>query len=52
MSTSYSSVKDQVDKSKGTTKTVSDWTNNGLLGDNISFSNSKEQTVTLTKMVY
>lgn len=49
MSTSYSSVKDQVDKSKGTTKTVSDWTNNGLLGDNISFSNSKEQTVTLTK---
>ena len=49
MSTSYSSVKDQVDKSKGTTKTVSDWTNNGLLGDNISFSNSKEQTITLTK---
>lgn len=49
MSTSYSSVKDQVDKSKGTTQTVSDWTNNGLLGDNISFSNSKEQTVTLTK---
>lgn len=49
MSTSYSSVKDQVDKSKGMTKTVSDWTNNGLLGDNISFSNSKEQTVTLTK---
>lgn len=49
MSTSYSSVKDQVDKSKGTTKTVSDWTNNGLLGDNISFSNSKEQIVTLTK---
>lgn len=49
MSTSYSSVKDQVNKSKGTTKTVSDWTNNGLLGDNISFSNSKEQTVTLTK---
>jgi hypothetical protein len=49
MSTSYSSVKDQVDKSKGTTKTVSDWTNNGLFGDNISFSNSKEQTVTLTK---
>lgn len=49
MSTSYSSVKDQVDKSKGTTKTVSDWTNNGLLGDNISFSNSKEQTVTFTK---
>lgn len=49
MSTSYSSVKDQVDKSKGTTKTVSDWTNNGLLGDNISFSNSKEQTVKLTK---
>jgi len=49
MSTSYSSVKDQVDKSKDTTKTVSDWTNNGLLGDNISFSNSKEQTVTLTK---
>ena len=49
MSTSYSSVQDQVDKSKGTTKTVSDWTNNGLLGDNISFSNSKEQTVTLTK---
>ena len=49
MATSYSSVKDQVDKSKKATETVNDWSNNGINGDNTQFANSSEQTLLFTK---
>ena len=49
MATSYSSVKDQVDKSKKTTDTVNDWADNGINGDNTQFANSSEQTILINK---
>lgn len=49
MATSYSSVKDQVDKSKKTTDTVNDWSDNGINGDNTQFVNSSEQTILINK---
>ena len=49
MATSYSSVKDQVDKSKKTTDTVNDWSDNGINGDNTQFANSSEQTILINK---
>lgn len=49
MSTSYPSVKDQVDKSKDTTDTVNNWSKNGLFGDDISFINGENQTVKIDK---
>lgn len=49
MATSYSSVKDQVDKSKETTDTVNDWSDNGINGDNTQFANSSEQTILINK---
>lgn len=49
MATSYSSVKDQVDKSKKTTDTVNDWADNGINGDNTQFVNSSEQTILINK---
>lgn len=49
MATSYSSVKDQVDKSKKATDTVNDWADNGINGDNTQFVNSSEQTILINK---
>lgn len=49
MATSYSSVKDQVDKSKKTTDTVNDWSDNGINGNNTQFVNSSEQTILINK---
>lgn len=49
MATSYSSVKDQADKSKKTTDTVNDWSDNGINGDNTQFINSSEQTILINK---
>ena len=49
MATSYSSVKDQVDKSKKATDTVNDWSDNGINGDNTQFANSSEQTILINK---
>ena len=49
MATSYSSVKDQVDKSKKATDTVNDWADNGINGDNTQFANSSEQTILINK---
>lgn len=49
MATSYSSVKDQTDKSKKTTDTVNDWSDNGINGDNTQFINSSEQTILINK---
>lgn len=49
MATSYSSVKDQVDKSKKTTNTVNDWSDNGINGNNTQFVNSSEQTILINK---
>lgn len=49
MATSYSSVKDQVDKSKKTTDTVNDWADNGINGNNTQFVNSSEQTILINK---
>lgn len=49
MATSYSSVKDQVDKSKKTTDTVNNWADNGINGDNTQFANSSEQTILINK---
>lgn len=49
MATSYSSVKDQVDKSKKITDTVNDWSDNGINGDNTQFANSSEQTILINK---
>lgn len=49
MATSYSSVKDQADKSKKTTDTVNDWADNGINGDNTQFANSSEQTILINK---
>lgn len=49
MATSYSSVKDQADKSKKTTDTVNDWSDNGINGDNTQFANSSEQTILINK---
>lgn len=49
MATSFSSVKDQVDKSKKTTDTVNDWSDNGINGDNTQFTNSSEQTILINK---
>lgn len=49
MATSYSSVKDQVDKSKKTTDTVNDWSDNGINGNNTQFVNSSEQTIFINK---
>lgn len=49
MATSYSSVKDQADKSKKTTDTVNDWSDNGINGDNTQFTNSSEQTILINK---
>lgn len=49
MATSYSSVKDQADKSKKTTDTVNDWSDNGINGDNTQFVNSSEQTILINK---
>ncbi|MFR3950633.1 MAG: hypothetical protein ACLTY2_01110 [Coprococcus eutactus] len=49
MATSYSSVKDQVDKSKKTTDTVNDWSDNGINGDNTQFANNSEQTILINK---
>lgn len=49
MATSYSSVKDQVDKSKKTTDTVNDWSDNGINGNNTQFVNSLEQTILINK---
>ena len=49
IATSYSSVKDQVDKSKKTTDTVNDWSDNGINGNNTQFVNSSEQTILINK---
>ena len=49
MATSYSSVKNQADKSKKTTDTVNDWSDNGINGDNTQFINSSEQTILINK---
>lgn len=49
MATSYSSVKDQVDKSKKATDTVNDWSDNGINGDNTQFTNCSEQTILINK---
>lgn len=49
MATSYSSVKDQTDKSKKTTDTVNDWSDSGINGDNTQFINSSEQTILINK---